>query len=173
MNSIQEIQTKMLATDPGKAVFSVTRFYDSMMLEIGNWEAKEELRNAAVTPVDIFMVTNLERVFNRETKKMEVKIDNMLSKLQDFIYYVTVDMAEETSPVNQPKRTNAYKDMVLLAKTNCREEAFINDILPIVNYYYKAKTDTNNDEMNMVVHKNNVQALFNVLRKKHGSKKNM
>jgi hypothetical protein len=86
--------------------------------------------------------------------------------LYDNSYTMMVEMAIETSPSDQPKRTSLYKDIVQIAYTHKKEESFINDILPILNYYYQQKTDSK-DKSDMTVHNNNVQALFNILRKKY------
>jgi len=168
MNSVQEIKDFVNNIDPGKARFKISTLYNSLYLETEDWKAKNDLVAGGTGPLDFYISSNLQRSINKETRKMVVDVDNIINNLNNFIYNTVVEMADETSPVQQPKRTNAYKDMVLVAKLNCREELFINDMLPVINYYYKAKTDSNNNEMDMVVHKNNVQALFNALRKKHG-----
>jgi hypothetical protein len=173
MNSVQEIKSYLATLDAGKARFKVAESYSNLEMEIDEWATKRDLVSTGKTPLEFFIANALERHFDKENKKMIIYTDNVTNGLSTFIYDTVLEMAEETSHVAQPKRTNAYKDIVLVTRLNCREELFINDMLPVINYYYKAKTDTKNNEMDMVVHKNNVQALFNALRKKYGSKKNM
>lgn len=172
MNSIEEIKTYLSTLDAGKAIFKVNFDYSCLQMELSDWTTKTNLLNSGTTPLEFHIANKIERYYDKETRKMTINTENVIGGLSTFIYDTVLEMADDTSNVSQPKRTNAYKDIVLVTKLNCREDVFINDMLPVINYYYKAKTDSNN-ELDMVVHKNNVQALFNVLRKKYGSKKNM
>ena len=74
----------------------------------------------------------------------------------------------KTSPAEQPKRTKAYKGMRDVAYTNIEDNAFIDDIMPVLNYWHQSKTNTTDSET-MKVHKNNTFALLEILRKKYGN----
>ena len=106
----------------------------------------------------------LERSYDISSKTLKINIDRLMPQLHDFIQDNITKLATETSLTDKPKRTNAYKEIVEIAYTHKRDEIFINDVLPIINYYNKSKTD-NTD---IKIHMNNVQALFNILRKKYG-----
>ena len=168
MNNIEEIKDFVSNIDCGYAVFAINRNHSTLELKLPEFHARMAL-NDSKNPLEVFISNSIDREFDKETRKLKVVFDSLMPKLCDWIQSRLIEMAMETSPSNQPKRTGAYKEMDMCCRINKREEVFINDALPIINYYYKAKTESKENNMNMVVHNNNVQALFAALRKKHGS----
>jgi hypothetical protein len=166
LNSIEEIKEFLTTIKCGEPIFTInTGYSDSISLVLEDWVEKDALRNSSDTILS-FIGNSIDRSYSIEDKSLKVDIEKVLPKLGDYIYHAAVDMARETSTSDQPKRTLAYKEMVEIAYQNKREEVFQNDILPILNYYYKVKTESTN-KSDMVVHNNNVQALFTILRKKY------
>lgn len=170
LNSIEEVKQFLTTIECGEPIFTInTGYNDSISLVLQDWKEKDTLRNSGDAILS-FIGNSIDRSYSIEDKALKIDIGRVLPKLGDYIYNTVVDMARETSTSDQPKRTLAYKEMVEIAYQNKREEVFQNDILPILNYYYKVKTESTN-KSDMVVHNNNVQALFTILRKKYGNKK--
>ena len=170
LNSVEEVRQFLTTIKCGEPVFTIgTGYGDSISLMLEDWAEKEELRKSDDAILS-FIGNSIDRSYSIEDKALKIDAERVLPKLGDYIYNTVIDMARETSTSDQPKRTLAYKDMVEIAAQNKREEVFQNDILPILNYYYKVKTESTN-KSDMVVHNNNVQALFRVITKKYGNKK--
>lgn len=170
LNSIEEIKEFLTTIKCGEPIFTIsTGYHDSISLTLEEWKEKEELKKSSDAILQ-YISFNIERSYDIENKTLKIDTERVLSKMADYIYNTVVDMARETSTSDQPKRTLAYKEMIEIAYQNKREEVFQNDILPILNYYYKVKTESTN-KTDMVVHNNNVQALFKVITKKYGNKK--
>lgn len=166
LNSIEEIRQFLTTIKCGEPIFTINVGYsDSISLVLEDWVEKEELKKSGDTILE-YIGHSIERSYDNESKSLKVDVERVHSKMSDYIYNTIVDMARETSTSDQPKRTLAYKEIVEIAYQNKREEVFQNDILPILNYYYKVKTESTN-KSDMVVHNNNVQALFTILRKKY------
>lgn len=166
LNSIEEIREFLTTIECGEPVFTInTGYSDSINLVLQDWKEKDALRNSDDAILG-YIGQSIERSYDIESKTLKIDAERVLPRLGDYIYNTIVDMARETSTSDQPKRTLAYKEIVEIAYQNKREEVFQNDILPILNYYYKVKTESTN-KSDMVVHNNNVQALFTILRKKY------
>ena len=105
---------------------------------------------------------NLRRTFcSTENKLVLVDKDSLLYTFYKQVFAAVRDIALEVSPADQPKRTKAYKEFVEIARQNTKHEGFINDVLPVVNYFIGDKTDPKV--------KKNVYGLFEILRKKYGT----
>lgn len=170
LNSMAEIKEFIQNIDCGKPIFKISYEYRSLNLKLNSWKAKEEL----IQSNDWLLSgigSNIDRRYDDTTRTLKIDLDRVTQPLNEYIHNSVIDLAGETSPSDQPKRTNAYKEICEISYQNKREEAFQNDILPILNYYYKAKTESK-DKSDMVVHKNNVQALLTILRKKYARPKN-
>ena len=166
LNSIEEIKQFLTTIECGEPIFSINVGYnDSVNLSLKEWKEREELKISSDVILSV-IGHSIERSYDIESKILKIDAERVLPKMSDYIYNTVIDMARDTSTSDQPKRTLAYKEIVEIAYQNKREEAFQNDILPILNYYYKVKTESTN-KSDMVVHNNNVQALFTILRKKY------
>lgn len=171
MKSIQEIKDFIDNVDCGEPIFNISKSYSDLSLNLSDWTYKEEL-NQSKDWVVRAMSHDIRRKYSSESKKLVLQDkDRTLRYAHRNIRSAIIDVARETSPADQPKRTKAYKDTIALAHSHEFDETFINDILPVLNYYIGAKTDSN-ESMNMGVHKTNTFALLEILRKKHGNKSN-
>lgn len=170
LNSVEEVKEFLTTIKCGEPIFTINVGYgDSVSLMLEDWVEKKALKKSGDAILE-YIGHSIERSYDNESKSLKIDVERVHSKMSDYIYNTVVDMARETSTSDQPKRTFAYKEMVEIAYQNKREEVFQNDILPILNYYYKVKTESTN-KSDMVVHNNNVQALFKVITKKYGNKK--
>lgn len=171
LNSVEEIRAFLNTIECGEPIFNIIPGYgsrsygNSINIALEDWKEKEELI-LSDDPMLKFIGYGVYRRYDRETKSLMIDTDQVMPKVADFIQDHVMELARDTSPHDQPKKTNAYKDIAEIAYQNKRVEAWQNDILPILNYYLKAKTDSTNKQ-DMVVHNNNVQALLGILRKKY------
>lgn len=175
MNSIAEIRAFLETIDCGEAVFSVgpgfggrSLGHNGISMALKDWELKADLTKS-IDPILNVIGYHLERKYDMETRKLTLMTDRVFGGINDFIQRYVIEMSTETSVSDQPKRTNVYKEMVEIAYINKQDEAFQNDMLPIINYYHQSKTDSK-DKQDMVVHNNNVQALFAILRRKYNAR---
>lgn len=167
LNSVEEVRQFLTTIECGEPIFTInTSYNNSVSLALTEWKQKEELRKSD-DAILYFIGNSIDRSYNIEDKTLKIDAERVLSELGDYIYNTVIDMARETSTSDQPKRTLAHKDIQQIAYIHRSEELFINDVLPIINYYYQQKTDSK-DKQDMVVHQNNVQALFGIIRKKYG-----
>jgi hypothetical protein len=170
MNTIEEIRAFVNAIDCGEPIFNITvnaRYGSDVALALEDWPQKEQLADS-LDPLTKTIGHSLERKYDIETRSLILSADNLMEQLYSFVQDSVQKLAAETSPTDQPKRTNAYKEIIEIAYLNKRDENYLNDILPIINYYNKSKTDDNTYGVDKKVHMNNVQALFGILRKKYG-----
>ena len=170
MNTVEEIRNFVEAINCGEPIFDIkvnNRYGSDVSLTLEDWPAKEQLTES-FDPLSKTIGYGLQRKYNIETKSLVIDTNNLMDQLYNFIQDSVHKLASETSPTDQPKRTNAYKEIIEIAYVNKRDENYLNDMLPIINYYNKSKTDDNTYGVDKKVHMNNVQALFNILRKKYG-----
>ena len=170
MNTIEEIRTFVETINCGEPIFNIkinNKYGNDIFLILEDWPEKEELTSSR-DPLNKTIGYGLNRKYNIETKSLVIDISELMNQLYNFIQDNVHKLASETSLTDQPKRTNAYKEIIEIAYVNKRDENYLNDMLPIINYYNKSKTDDNTYGVDKKVHMNNVQALFNILRKKYG-----
>lgn len=168
MKSVQEIRDFLDNVDCGEPIFNIGLGYGDISISLSDWAYKKGLGHSK-NWLTRSMAGSLRRKYSHDEKKLIlVDKDRTLRDAYRHISCAIVDVAKETSPADQPKRTKAYKGIVEITHSEMNE-TFINDILPVLNYYFNAKTDSN-ESMNMKVHKTNTFALLEILRKKHESK---
>ena len=168
MNSLEEIKDFLKDFKCSEPVFKITKDYRSIVkFQLPRWEAKELLFQS-LNPLERFLGANMIMVFDKETRQNKVEIPYLIDSLYGWVESQMHQLAEVTSSASQPKRTKMYKEMVGIFYENKRNDVFVNEVLPIINYYNKALTDSKTNNMSMDAHKSNVQALFNLLRKKYG-----
>lgn len=170
MKSVQEMNDFLDQVDCGEAIFNITNGWgDDIDMRMDNWEYKSELTKSKDW-LERCAAQDMRRRFSIGENKMVLQDkERIIGSLCRHIRSAVIDAALETSPADQPKRTKAYKNIVDMAHSLERNDAYINDILPVMNYYYGAKTDSKESE-NMKVHGDNAFALLEILRKKHGKK---
>lgn len=159
MNSVKEIKEYIDNIDCGEAVYNVIDSYGDLRLNLPDWQAKRE---ASSSKNWLLRCTahSFRRTFNStENKLILVDKDSLLIDFYRQIFSAVRDTAEDVSPADQPKRTKAFKEFVEIARQNLKNEGFINDVLPVVNYFLNDKTDSKV--------KKNVYGLFEILRKKY------
>ena len=165
MNTLEEIKTFAMTIPCGEPIFDITvnqRYRDDISLSLIDWPEQTTLTSSGTT-IEKIVGYAVKRVYDVHTKELRINTEYVVPRIQDFVQNGVIKLATETSLTDQPKRTIAYKEIVEIAYVNRRDESFINDMLPIIDYYNKSKTDN----IDMKVHNNNVQALFNILRKKY------
>ena len=173
MKSIKEINDFIDSVDLGEPVYKMRLSYNDIELDLGPWQFKNNLKNDKSFWLNYDISRHLRRKFSIIDNKMILcDKDEILDSIKSRIDSAIRDVAMQVSPAEQPKRTKAYKDLVEIIRCNGKKDTFYDDMLPVLNYYYKSKTDTKDNKETMKVHKNNVFALFEILRKKYGNDNN-
>jgi len=169
MKTVKEIKEFIDNVPCGEAIYKISWSHSDLLLSLDDWKYKENLRNRG-NWLERCLASDLIRKYDKTLNKMVVlDKERVFRNSLRYIKSAIIDAAHDTSPAGQPKRTNAYKGIVDMAYTHEADENFVNDILPILNYHFSSKTDSN-ESMNMKVHKTNTFALLEILRKKYGSK---
>lgn len=169
MKCMKDIDNFLDNIDSGDPIYKVGVGYNDIILAIDEWQYANDLRKSD-NWLERCVALELRRKFSFSDNEMVLRDrenikDNILRHVRRAIY----DVARMTSPAVKPNRTKAYKEMVDIAQAFYTDGKFINDMLPILNYYFDAKTDTK-DNKQFEVHKKNVFGLFEILRKKYGNK---
>jgi len=154
----------------GEPIYKITDDgWGDLAIKMDEWAHKEELSKSK-NWLERCMAQNLRRRFCSSQNKMILNGREQIERAaKHHIVLAIMDAAAQTSPADKPKRTKAYKHLHSVVEDNMENEQFISDILPVVNYYYGAKTDSK-ERGNMKVHSDNTFALLEILRKKYGSK---
>lgn len=159
MNSYEEIQNYIDNIDCGKAVYDINESYGNLRLTLPDWQAEKEAANSRDWLVRCTAYDMRRRFCNLEKKLILADKDDLQRDFCRQIFMAVRDTAKDVSPAKMPKRTNAYKDFVEVARRKMEDKDFINDVLPVLNYWLDNKTDSKV--------KQNVYGLFEILRKKH------
>jgi len=165
MNSVKEINEFLDNVDCGEAVYSIDVGYGDLCLNLSDWDCKNKLSKS--DDWLIYQVAdNIRRCYSASANKMILQNrDNTFRRICDRIVRVVIQVGLETSPAAQPRRTKVYKELMRVSNENEENSAFIDDILPVLNYYYKA--DKKSEDFK--VHTMNTHALLGMLIKKHGN----
>lgn len=167
MNNLQEITDFINAIPLGEPVYKInSKYLDEIGIELENWTAKEELRKTN----DFIKSTIgkwIRRGFNKTNKEMVlINADSVLDEIRGGIIRMVRELVIRTSPADRPKRTKVYKEINEISYEERSNVNFINDLIPIINYYYShVELATESTD----IHKKNIFGLINILRKKYGN----
>lgn len=170
MNSLEEIKDYVSKIDCGDSTYRIITSYRNteIIAKLDDWPEIDSLHqsnNWIIRQIG----GNLQRRFCSIENKMIIDSDDeirLINGIRNCIATEIISMSSTCSPADQPNRTKAHKEMISLCYEKQDDDQFINDTLPIVNYYLQSKlTDPNN----MKIHRNNVFALFEIIRKKYGN----
>jgi hypothetical protein len=166
MNNLKEISDFIDTIPLGNAIYNIKNSYgDELSIKMQNWHEKEDLL-ASDNWLKYQIGRSISRKFDKDLNKMVLCSKNdAIDEVKYSIYNFCQVLARKTSPAEQPKRTKAYKDFVDISYYNRNNDNFINDLIPIVNYYKTHVEST--DSTNREVHKKNIFGLLNILRKKY------
>lgn len=166
IDSYKKLDNYLQIFDCGDTVHNIVSGWGGteVALKQSDWPAKEEMSNG--NWLERCLKQSMRRVYDVEAKKMVLRDKDVILKdgLRNLRSAIK-DVAEAVNPAEQPKRTKAYKEMIELAYAHEFNESWVDDVLPIVNYYYDTKADSTNNK----THCKNIYSLFNILRKKYGN----
>lgn len=172
MNNLNDIQEFIETIEPGEPIYNISvykGYSTEIQMDMIPWQKVNEMKESDCW-IDQSIGRRLGRKFDRDTKEMQVVYkDSALDEVKSHIKNMVSRMILKTSPAEQPKRTKVYKELDEIAYRNRANDNFINDVLPILNYYY-SKRDEITDKNN--VHRKNVFGLLDILRKKYGTTSN-
>ena len=94
-----------------------------------------------------------------------VNKDQLIDDIKYHIASIVTNIVMKTSPAEQPKRTKVFKELNEIAHRNRKNDDFINDLIPVINYFESHVKST--DSTNTQVHRKNVFGLLDILRKKY------
>lgn len=161
MNSAKEIRDFIDNIDCGEPVYAVTVSYSDLNLVFPNWVDRSSMKNSSDW-LQRCMSVHVRRKFNKESKELEIADKEGLFRDTCIeILRAAKDAARAVSPAVKPKRTKAFQELVDIARNNKFNEKWVDDVLPIINYYLDNSTDS--------TVKKNVYGLFNILRKRYGT----
>lgn len=170
INTLEELSEYIDTIDTGQPIYNISqRYEDEIKLELSNWDAIDKIKSS-----DYWLHKVISRFISRKYSILEKKniIKNKDSCIEDIIYdmlgHRMRDILYRVSPAEKPKRTNFYKNFIELSIKSRKNKDFINDIIPIMNYYY---ANVKGQEDNQV-HTKNVFALLNLLGKKYAKSSN-
>lgn len=168
MNSLNEISNFIDTIELGDPIYSIQKDYSSdISICIKDWQAKQELRDSN-NWLKQELASKIRRKFDRDLNKMKlIDKEDTVAHMKYFISTNAAAIVLKTSPAEQPKRTKMYKEIADISYDNRSNDNFVNDLIPIANYYYShVKNGTDSIE----VHKKNVFGLLDILRKKYANK---
>ena len=167
MNSLQEVKDFINNIDAGEAIYKVDIRYNDLTLDMSHWDLREKLRDDDSYWLNRELGYAISRSYDKNLKKMVVNDrQEVIKRIIRTINGEILDVFYKTSPAEQPRRTKAYKSMNKVKSMHRDSEELAKDALPILNYYFKTKTDEN-ESHNWQTHKNNTYALLDILRKKY------
>jgi hypothetical protein len=166
MNNLNDISEYIDTIPLGEPVYDISLSYgDDINMRMKDWEAKEELK-CSDNWLDYQIGKNLHRKFNKETRKMElIDKEDLLNDIKYHVANYVPVLVKRTSPAEQPKRTKVYKELENIGYNNRKNDNFINDMIPIMNYF---QSHVENGTESTEVHRKNVFGLLDILRKKYG-----
>ena len=174
MKSIKEVEEFIKNNvDEGPQIFKVemtdSHYYGQRIdIRFAEWDSKRELIN---NPDTHWLVKQgaqaLDRRYIADEKRISiVGHDRMTSSIKEGISDVLADAIEKTIPAAAPKRTKVYKQLMDMYHTNKREDSFLNEVLPIVEYY---RNSSKEDKASKAVHYKNIHTLLTILGRKYGN----
>jgi hypothetical protein len=103
---------------------------------------------------------NIKRYIDKDTLEWRVSPDAIKS-IAGAIHIEIIRIISKCLDAKDVKRTSLYKDYCYYKATHLDNAGYLNDIIPIINYYHTAPTDS--------TCKNNTIGLLQILRKKYGT----
>lgn len=174
MKSIKEVEEFIKNNiDDGpqtlKVELSDSHYYGQRIdIRFPDWESKIKLINSPETHWLVKQGAQaLDRKYLVEEKRIAtVGHDRMTSYIKEGISDVLAQAIEKTIPAAAPKRTKIYKQLMDMYHTNKREDSFLNEVLPIVEYY---RNSSKEDKDSRAVHYKNIHTLLTILGRKYGN----
>lgn len=159
MKSLAEFNQWLDSIEFEKPVMKVTsNYWGDLELGFEDWDKTKVIdrTNWLMTAVQ----GNIDRLYDKELKHFYLD----KTRAQEALYYIIKDyvisMAVKTSPAIKPKSTKLYRQIKAITYSQHKNDTFVNEMLPILNYWQKT-TDTNE------THNQNIQALLMIMCKKY------
>lgn len=131
---------------------------------MNNWTSKEQLLKHENWLV-LAGTNNLRRYLSRDTNRIEISgIDGIVDSIKIVIANELERVILETIPAAAPKRTKIYKELMDVYHCHRRDETFLNETLPLVEYYMKVLSE---DKEARKVHFKNIHTLLTILGRKY------
>ena len=170
MNSVKEIRDLLDNIDLGEPNYAITMLDGELRIKLEEWKFKEEVKTADSFWLNKFLIGSLSREFCKDKNKLILNGKaQAIAGCKYTICNKALDIMGSTSPSKEYKRTKVYRQLSNAIINHKSDDYFIDDLLPVVNYYYKSLTDSIDDKTKRI-HANNTFALLSILGKKYGGK---
>ncbi len=111
---------------------------------------------------------HIQRSFNKESKKYVINKEKTITYLVEGVLSNLRHIFTRCSPAKKPPRTKAYKDFFETLRKNRNNEAFINSIFDISEYFYTITKSGSISHVDNDVHRKNIYQLLCLMGKKYG-----
>ena len=168
MNSLKEVSDFISKIPVGEAIFNIYKDYGELCVSLPEWSEFEEMRKSS-NWIEHWLSGRLRRGFNASAKKMILTNSaEIVSRFKDHVLSEALHILSATSNAEKPKRTSVYKQMQALCYDNAINQNLVDDLIPIINYYYSHVYDNNSSP----IHRNNVFNLLTIIGSKHYARAN-